>query len=99
MIEEITSGQKRQIKGFAELALEAVLDELGLSKEAAKRVVKNGAPCQELLKEHFRSVLTQLAIPKRFGNEEVKSRFGYFSGYRKPRPITEQVNRLCGFLE
>lgn len=94
MIDPITSGQKRQIKGFAELALEAVLDELGLSKEAAQRVVKNGAPCQELLKEHFRSVLTQLSTPQEFADEEVESSYGYLSGYRKPRSVTEQANRL-----
>lgn len=94
MIEQITSGQKRQINGFAELALEAVLDELGLSKEAAQRVIKSGTPCQEMLKEHFRSVLVQLASPQEFADEEVESSYGYLSGFSKPRSVTEQANRL-----
>ncbi len=94
MIEQITSGQKRQIKGFGEIAFEAVLDELGLSKEAAQRIVKNGKHCQELLKEHFRSMLTELASPQEFADEEVESSYGYLSGYRNPRSVTEQANWL-----
>lgn len=94
MIKQITSGQKRQIKGFGEIAFEAVLDELGFSKEAAQRVVMGGAVCQELLKEHFRSVLVQLSTPQEFADEERESSYGYFSGYRKPLSVTEQGNRL-----
>lgn len=94
MTARITSGQKRQIKGFVELAFDEVIEELGLSKEAAQRVVKNGTPCQEQLKEHLRSVLVQLATPQEFANEEVESSYGYLSGYRQPRSVTEQANRL-----
>ncbi|HBC39711.1 TPA: hypothetical protein DDY56_03480 [Candidatus Uhrbacteria bacterium] len=94
MIDPITSGQKRQIKGFGEIAFEAVLDELGFSKKTAQRVVMGGAACQELLKEHFRSVLTQLASPQEFADEEVESSYGYLSRDRQPRSVTEQANRL-----
>ena len=94
MIEQITPGQKRQIKGFVELAFDDVIEELGLSKDGAQRIVKNGRPCHEQLKELLRLVLVQLATPQEFVDEEVESSYGYLSGYRQPRSVTEQANRL-----
>ena len=94
MIKPITPGQKRQITGFAGLATEAVLEELGLTSEQAQRVVRAGAECQERMREQFRSIVMELATPEEYASEEVPSNYGYLSGYRQPRTLLEQANRL-----
>jgi len=35
-----------------------------------------------------------LSVTDKYKNEEVESSYGYLSGYKKPRGITEQTNRL-----
>lgn len=94
MMKMITPGQERQIIGFARLAAEAVLEELGLTSEQAQRVVRTGAECQERMREQFRSIVMELATPEEYASEEVSSNYGYLSGYRHPRTLLEQANRL-----
>ncbi|MBU3942584.1 hypothetical protein KKA24_01220, partial [Patescibacteria group bacterium] len=46
------------------------------------------------LKEGVVKLIKQLAVSNEFASEEVKSNYGYLSGYQ-PKGITEQTNRLC----
>lgn len=85
----ITSGQEKQFKRFVEDATEKALREVGLDKDGLQRLIENGGELQAdivaSIKKH--------SISSQFADEEVKSNYGYLSGY-KPKGITEQTNIL-----
>lgn len=94
MEKNMTGGQKHQIKGFADLAFEAAIDELGLSREAAQKIIRKGTEFRGMLRERFRSALIASSTPREYTHEEVESGYGYLSGYRKPNSVDAQANKL-----
>jgi len=92
-IQSITSGQTKQYKRFVEDAADKALTEVGLDKDGLQKLIANGGEFQAdivaSIKKH--SVLNQ------FADEEVKSSYGYLSGY-KPKGIAEQTNILRQFF-
>jgi hypothetical protein len=80
----------RDAKGLHIIGLfEAVLNKAGLDDEHAQRLIENGGDFQTSLRE----ALESHSATNQFADEEVKSNYGYPSGY-KPKGITEQTNRL-----
>lgn len=93
-ITQATSGQIKQINRFGSDAIEKVLGELGLDNPGAQRVIEHGYEFVEAVRTAALASLKDLSVSDKFKNEEVKSNYGYLSGYRKPKSITEQCNIL-----
>jgi hypothetical protein len=92
----ITRGQWKQVRRMLEDAGDTALEKLeaeGFTKDQLQAGLMNSGEVQasivELLCAKFRA-LSHGA----FVDEEVESSYGYFSGYTKPRGITEQTNIL-----
>lgn len=93
-ITQSTAGQIKQINRFGSDAIEKVLGELGLDNPGAQRVIEHGDEFAEAIRTAALASLKDLSVSDKFKNEEVKSNYGYLSGYRKPKSITEQCNIL-----
>jgi hypothetical protein len=83
--EKMTSNQRKQIVRFVEDGIDA----MNLQKDGAQRLIENGGEFQSELKK----LVERFSITNQYADEEVKSSYGYLSGY-KPKGITEQTNRL-----
>ncbi|MBI2673931.1 MAG: hypothetical protein HYX23_01465 [Candidatus Zambryskibacteria bacterium] len=93
-ITQATAGQIKQINRFGSDAIEKVLGELGLDNPGAQRVIEHGDEFAEAIRTAALASLEDLSVSDKFKDEEVESNYGYLSGYRKPRSITEQTNIL-----
>jgi hypothetical protein len=93
-ITQATAGQIKQINRFASDAVEKVLTELGLDNPGAQRVIEHGDEFAEAIRTAALASLKDLSVSDKFKDEEVESNYGYLSGYRKPKSITEQCNIL-----
>jgi hypothetical protein len=89
-----TTGQIKQINRFGSDAIEKVLGELGLDNPGAQRVIEHGDEFAEAVRTAALASLKDLSVSDKFKDEEVESNYGYLSGYRKPKSITEQCNML-----
>ena len=88
--QSITSGQEKQFKRFVEDAAEQALKKVGLDKDGLQMLIGNGDEFQADIVASIR----KHSISNQFADEEVASNYGYLSGYRKPKGITEQTNIL-----
>ena len=88
--QSITSGQEKQFKRFVEDAAEQALKKVGLDKNGLQMLIGNGDEFQADIVASIR----KHSISNQFADEEVASNYGYLSGYRKPKGITEQTNIL-----
>ncbi len=80
----------RDPKGLKFVSIvEAAYNKAGLSEEEAQRV--NEAPGLADIMSNF---IDENRLTNQFADEEVESRYGYLSGYKKPKSITEQMNIL-----
>lgn len=93
-ITQATAGQIKQINRFGSDAIEKVLGELGLDNPGAQRVIEHGDEFAEAIRTAALASLEDLSVSDKFKDEEVESNYGYLSGYRKPKSITEQCNIL-----
>jgi hypothetical protein len=89
-----TTGQIKQINRFGSDSIEKVLGELGLDNPGAQRVIEHGDDFAEAIRTAAITSLKNLSVTDKYKNEEVASNYGYLSGYRKPKSITEQCNIL-----
>jgi len=93
----ITDGQKKQYKRFVEDAtnrgVELALEKVSLDKTGFQRLLENGDEFNSTIAEVIVSKTRELSVSNQFADEEVKSSYGYLSGY-KPKGITEQTNIL-----
>ena len=84
MTEKITSNQRKQIVRFVEDGIDA----MNLQKDGAQRLIENGGEFQTELKK----LVERFSVTNQYADEEVKSSYGYLSGY-KP------INRNSSFEE
>jgi hypothetical protein len=89
LITTATDGQKKQVKRFAEDAVDRAIAEGLLDKDSIQKLIEKG---NEFQADIIASV-KKLSVNNRFADEEVESSYGYLSGY-KPRGTTEQTNIL-----
>lgn len=73
--------------------VEAAYDKAGLAEEEAQRV--NDTPGLADLIGRF---IAENRLTDKHKDEEVKSSYGYLSGYRAPKPVAEQVKILRGLF-
>jgi hypothetical protein len=89
-----TAGQLKQINRIIADAVEKIVTELGLDKDGAQRVIEHGDELVGNIGEVAIATLKDLSVTDKYKDEEVKSNYGYLSGYKKPKGITEQTNIL-----
>ncbi len=86
-----TTGQMKQINRILADALEKVVTGLGLDKDGAQRVLEHGDELVSNVGEVALATLKDLSVSNKYKNEEVKSAYGYLSGYAKPKGIAQQI--------
>lgn len=92
--EPATEGQVKQLSRVAADAAEkAVKDYVNFSKESAQQLHSNPEFATRV-REATILILTEMSNPDQFADEEVKSKYGYLSGYDQPKPFAEQNARL-----
>jgi hypothetical protein len=93
----ITEGQKKQYKRFVEDAtnrgVELALEKVNLDKTGFQRLLEHGDEFNSAIAEVIVAKTLELSVSNQFADEEMKSSYGYLSGY-KPKGITEQTNIL-----
>ena len=93
-IAQATRGQQKQIIRFGSDAIEKVLEELDLDSVGAQRVIEHGDEFTSGVRETVTALLKDLSVTDKYKDEEVESNYGYLSGYKEPKSITEQCNIL-----
>lgn len=88
--EPMTDEQRKQLTRLAEDAMAEALKEVHPNHVEAQRIHLRGNDIVNAIIDKVR----ELSTCGKFEDEEVASNCGYFSGYRKPRQICEQVSLL-----
>ena len=94
--EPITDGQKKQItRMISDVAdsdpVQKVLN--ALSKKGAEQLKRNPA-FAESLRQFAIEKMNEFGVVNEYANEEVASKYGYHSGYKKPVDLNAQCNKL-----
>ena len=89
-----TAPQLKQINRLIADAVEKIVADLCLDKGGAQRVIEHGDELVAPIAEKALAMLRDLSVSDKYKDEEVKSSYGYLSGYEKPKSITEQTNIL-----
>mgnify|MGYP001576985578 CR=1 FL=1 len=93
----ITRGQKKQ---YARLGEDAVKKGIAIAlkkiddKDGMQKLLESGDEFQSAVIDVIVAKTRELSISNQYANEEVESSYGYFSGYKKPKGMTEQTNIL-----
>lgn len=82
-----TEDQMKRMRRLVEDAAEKAVKQLGLDKDAVRRLVEFGVVG---LVPHFITLFSSLVLTDEFADEEVLSTYGYLSGY-KPKSVAEQM--------
>ncbi len=88
-----TIGQIKQITRVGCDAIEKALAELNLDNPSAQRAIEHGDKFAEAIRIAAVTSLKNLSTSDKFNDEEVKTTYGYVSGY-KPKELAEQIRRL-----
>lgn len=89
LITTVTDGQKKQVKRFAEDAVDRAIAEGLLDKDGIQKLIKNGDEFQA----RIITGIKELSVSNQFADEEVESSYAYPKGY-KVKGIAEQTNIL-----
>ncbi|OHA08289.1 MAG: hypothetical protein A3A44_02385 [Candidatus Sungbacteria bacterium RIFCSPLOWO2_01_FULL_60_25] len=97
-----TEGQetkyRRLIEDAARHAVSLAFDKIAADQDGWQRVLERGDEVKEAIAEIVVAKTRELSVTNQFADEEVKSSYGYLSGYTKPKSITGQTNRLRELL-
>ena len=85
----ITAEQEKQYRRLVKDAGDKGLKEVNLDKNGLQKLIENDDEFQA----HIIAGIRKFSVNNQYTNEEVKSSYGYLSGY-KPKGITDQTNRL-----
>ena len=91
----ITNGQRKQIVQFGTNAIEKILDELGLEKAGAQRVIEHGDEFARVIREVSMTSLKDLSVTDKYKEEEVSSNYTYPKEYKGPKPINDQIKVIA----
>lgn len=96
--EPATDAQIKQLaRVAADAADKAVREFTGLTKEGAQRV-HGSAEFAACIRNATVAALTDLSATDQFADEEVRSRYGYRSGYNRPKHLAKQIEILRGLF-
>jgi len=90
----ITKGQRKQVIQFGTNAIEKILDELGLEKAGAQRVIEHGDEFARVIREVALTSLKGLSVTDKYKDEEVSSNYSYPKEYNGPKSIEEQIKAI-----
>lgn len=88
-----TEGQNKQIKRlFEDMSNSPLAAYLKLDPDfdEAQTLLENG----DAFKAGIVELAQKLSITNQYASEEVESKYGYLSGYEKPKPVSEQIATL-----
>ncbi len=91
----ITNGQRKQIVQFGTNAIEKILDELGLDKTGAQRVIEHGNEFAHVIRKVSITSLKDLSVTDKYKDEEVNSNYTYPKEYKGPKPINDQIKAIA----
>lgn len=91
----ITNGQRKQIVQFGTNAIEKILDELGLEKAGAQRVIEHGDEFACVIREASMTSLRDLSVTDKYKDKEVPSNYTYPKEYKGPKPINDQIKAIA----
>ena len=86
----VTDGQKKQVKRFAEDAIDRAFAEGVLDKDGIQKLIENGDEFQADILASIR----KLSVSNQFADEEVQSNYTYPPEYTGPKPIEDQIKAL-----
>lgn len=93
----ITGGQEKQYRRFVEDATakgcDLALQQVPLDKDGLQKLISRGDEFNAAIARAIVNATRDLSVSNEYADEEVKSTYGYLSGY-KPKGITTQTNRL-----
>lgn len=92
--QSITSGQRKQYFRFVEDAAERALEEVSPDKDGIQRIIEHGDEFSSIIRNAATGALKDLSVSDKSKDEEVKSNYGYLSGYRKPVEVSDQIDIL-----
>ncbi|MFA4999387.1 MAG: hypothetical protein WC519_01525 [Parcubacteria group bacterium] len=91
LITTVTDGQKKQVKRFAEDAVDRAIAEGLLDKDGIQKLIENGDEFQA----RIITGVKELSVSNQFANEEVRSNYAYPKEYKGPKPINDQVKVIA----
>jgi hypothetical protein len=91
-----TAKQKKQLRDLVGTgAAHGVNIALGeTDREGLDKALDHSDEIRAAVIQTVTSKIREFSVSNQFANEEVSSKYGYLSGYKKPRSITEQCNTL-----
>lgn len=91
----MTKAQEKKIVQFGSDAFKVALKEFRLTVDGANRVIEHCDEFRSAIRNAADHTLKNLSVSSdRFKDEEVKSNYGYFSDYREPVKISDQIDIL-----
>jgi len=93
LITAVTDGQKKQVKRFAEDAVDRAIADGLVDKDSIQKLIENGDEFQS----HIITGIRELSVSNQFADEEVESNYAYPEGY-KVKSFAEQTNILRQFF-
>ena len=94
----ITEEQKKQYLKFIEDATkkgtDLALKQIPLNEDGFKKLIKNGKELDSAIATVILAKTRELSSNNLFAEEEKESKYGYLSGYKSPKHITEQMSIL-----
>jgi hypothetical protein len=98
--EKSTEGQKKQLVRIIQDALpdtrwiEELVERYCSGKDNAQLLIEGGGELK-VVRKYLADEVKRLSNSNLHADQVVESSYGYFSGYRKARPVDEQIAILC----
>jgi hypothetical protein len=92
LITAITEGQKKQVRRFAEDAVDCAIEEIVLNRNSMQKLIENGGE----FKDRIINIIKELSC-QQYTNEEVESSYTYPEDY-EIRDVNQQISTLRRFL-
>ena len=101
LITSRTEGQedqyKRVIGDAAKKGIEIALKKINPDRDGIQRFLECGDEMASAITEVIIAKTGELSLGNRFADEEVPSKYGYFSGYKKSAKIKDQIDILRSY--
>ncbi|HLD27401.1 MAG TPA: hypothetical protein VJB39_00970 [Patescibacteria group bacterium] len=94
LITTVTDGQKKQVKRFAEDAVDRAIAAGLFGKGSIQKLIENGDKFQA----HIIAGI-KLSVSNQFATEEVPSSYTYPKEYKGPKPIADQIKAIAKIFD
>ncbi len=97
-IKRATSGQRDQVAAIVAALVKKLMVEIGVDQEGAQKLISGGAAFKDELRDPLMAAIREHGTINTFADEERTPRYGYPSGYRRAKPVADQMTMLKGFF-